>query len=249
MFYWFLKWVALGPLMRLVWRPRLEGREHVPDSGGAILASNHLSFCDSLFMPLLMSRRVTFLAKAEYFTGRGVKGRLKRAFFIAVGQVPIDRTGADAAQDALSAGLRVLEGGNVLGIYPEGTRSPDGRLYRGKTGVARLALRSGAPIVPCAMIGTNVLQPTGKIVPRLGPRPVVRMGAAVDVPTADWEQARAAGDATAVRRIERELTDRLMGALKELSGQDYVDEYAADVKARLAAQREDGQRDQGGQQA
>lgn len=232
MFYWFLKWVALGPLLRIVWRPWLDGREHVPDRGAVILASNHLSFCDSFFMPLMLRRRVTFLAKAEYFTTPGIKGRLSRAFFLGVGQVPIDRADADAARGALTAGARVLDEERVLGIYPEGTRSPDGRLYRGKTGVARLALLSGAPIVPCAMINTDVLQPQGRRLPRLRPRPGIRLGPVVDAQRAPWLAARESGDDALTRRLERELTDRLMAALQDLSQQEYVDEYAADVKAR-----------------
>lgn len=232
MFYWFLKWVALGPLLRVVWRPWIDGREHVPERGAVIMASNHLSFCDSFFLPLMLRRRVTFLAKAEYFTTPGFKGRLSKAFFTGVGQVPIDRTGADAARGALSAGARVLGEGQVLGIYPEGTRSPDGRLYRGKTGVARLALLTGAPIVPCAMINTAVLQPQGRLLPRLRPRPGIRLGAQLDAPCAQWQAARDADDDALARRVERELTDRLMAALQDLSQQEYVDEYAADVKAR-----------------
>jgi len=231
-FYWFLKWVALGPLLRVVWRPWIDGREHVPARGAALIASNHLSFSDSFFLPLMLRRRVTFLAKAEYFTTPGVKGRLSRAFFLAVGQVPIDRSGADAARGALTAGARVLADDQLLGIYPEGTRSPDGRLYRGKTGVARLALLSGAPIVPCAMINTDVLQPQGRRLPRLRPRPGIRLGAALDLPRQQWLAAQEAGDDAVARQLERGLTDRLMQALRDLSQQEYVDEYAADVKAR-----------------
>lgn len=179
--YWFLKWVGLGPIMRLVWRPRVEGSASLPRSGPVIIASNHLSFIDSFFLALMVRRRVTFLAKAEYFTKPGVKGWLSKRFFAGTGQVPIDRTGADAAQGALDTGLRVLAGGSMLGIYPEGTRSPDGKLYRGKTGVARLALASGAPVVPCAVIGTDALQPPGRLMPRLRPRPpiAIRAGAGV----------------------------------------------------------------------
>ncbi|WP_309233024.1 lysophospholipid acyltransferase family protein [Blastococcus sp. TML/C7B] len=136
LFYWFLKFVGIGPVVTVLFRPRAEGTEHVPARGAAIIASNHLSAADWVFMPLSIRRRVTFLAKAEYFTGSGVKGFFQRAFFSGAGQVPIDRTSASAAEDAIQTGLRILRGGQILGIYPEGTRSPDGRLYRGKIGVA-----------------------------------------------------------------------------------------------------------------
>jgi 1-acyl-sn-glycerol-3-phosphate acyltransferase len=229
--YWFLKWVGLGPVMRLVWRPRVEGQHNIPAEGPVILAGNHLSFIDSFFMPLLVRRRVTYLAKAEYFTKPGVKGRLSRWFFAGTGQVPIDRTGADAAQSALDTGVRVLSSGAVLGIYPEGTRSPDGRLYRGKTGVARLALATGAPVVPVAMIGTDRLQPPGTLLPRLRPRPGLRFG-----PPLSFDQ-RADRDALAGRDLERAVTNEIMEAIRLLSGQEYVDRYAAEVKAELGGPR------------
>ena len=152
MFYWFLKFVAVGPLVKLVFRPRAEGAGNVPATGAAILASNHLAAWDWIFMPLSLRRRVTFLAKAEYFTGTGVKGFAQRVFFGGSGQVPIDRTSASAAEDAIRTGIRILRSRKLLGIYPEGTRSPDGRLFRGKTGVARMTLETGAPVVPVAMV-------------------------------------------------------------------------------------------------
>ena len=169
MFYWFLKWVAIGPLLRVVFRPQVEGAEHVPEEGPAILASNHLSYADWLFMPLTLSRRVTFVAKAEYFTGTGLKGWLQKTFFSGSGQVPIDRSGADAAAGALLSAKRVLGEGGLFGIYPEGTRSHDGKLYRGKTGVARLALETGVPVVPVAVVGTDVVAPAGQEVRHLHP--------------------------------------------------------------------------------
>lgn len=227
--YWFLKWVGLGPIMRLVWRPRVEGSASLPRSGPVIIASNHLSFIDSFFLALMVRRRVTFLAKAEYFTKPGVKGWLSKRFFAGTGQVPIDRTGADAAQGALDTGLRVLAGGSMLGIYPEGTRSPDGKLYRGKTGVARLALASGAPVVPCAVIGTDALQPPGRLMPRLRPRPRFRFGPAL-------EFSGRAGD-LGQREAERAITNEIIEAIGKLSGQEYVDEYAADVKAKRGGPR------------
>lgn len=225
MLYWLLKRVLLGPLLKVVWRPRVEGLENVPASGPAILASNHLSFCDSLFLPVCVPRRITYLAKAEYFTTPGLKGRIWRWFFSAIGQVPVDRGGADAALDALNCGVRLLRQGELLGIYPEGTRSPDGRLYRGKTGVARLALDSGAVVLPCAMIGTNRIQPLGRTLPRLRPRPRIRIGAPLDF------SSRGSGAATGNRFLERAITDQIMTEIIRLSGQSYVDVYAAAVKA------------------
>jgi 1-acyl-sn-glycerol-3-phosphate acyltransferase len=221
-FYWLAKFLFLGPLLRAVWRPWAEGVEHVPSDRPAILASNHLSFCDSFFMPVLVPRKVTFLAKAEYFTAPGLKGVLSRLFFSGVGQVPIDRDDADASRAALRTGVRVLREGRLLGIYPEGTRSPDGRLYRGKAGVAKLTLESGAVVVPCAMINTDRLQPPGRLFPKLRPRPGVRFGKPLDFSRYEGM----AGD----RYVERSITDEIMYALMQLSGQEYVDEYAADVK-------------------
>ncbi len=217
-----MKFLFLGPLLRVVWRPWAEGLENIPEDRPVILASNHLSFCDSFFMPLVVPGKVTFLAKAEYFTTPGIKGRLSRWFFAGVGQVPIDRDDRDASRAALTTGIRVLKAGQKLGIYPEGTRSPDGRLYRGKLGVARMALESGAVVVPCAMINTAVIQPTGRLIPKFRPRPGVRFGKALDF--ARYEGM--SGD----RLVERSMTDEIMYALMQLSGQEYVDVYAADVK-------------------
>jgi 1-acyl-sn-glycerol-3-phosphate acyltransferase len=177
--YWFLKYIVLGPILKLIFRPQVEGREHVPDEGPAIIASNHLSFSDSIFMPLMVKRRVTFVAKQEYFTGKGLKGLLIRMFFVGTGTIPVDRSGGRAAQAAIETGLRVLREGHLFGIYPEGTRSPDGRLYRGKTGVARLALESGAPVVPVAMLNSDDIQPTGKVIPRIR-RVKIRFGPPLD---------------------------------------------------------------------
>jgi len=178
-FYWFLKTVVLGPILKLLFRPWVEGGEHVPDKGAAILASNHLSFSDSIFLPLALSRRITFPAKMEYFTGSGIKGRLTRWFFKGVGQIPIDRSGGRASEAAIQSGLKVLRKGELFGIYPEGTRSPDGRLYKGKTGLARMALEAKCPVIPVAMIGTDKAQPTGQKVPtimRIG----IRIGKPLD---------------------------------------------------------------------
>lgn len=162
MFYYVLKYVLLGPLLRLVFRPRIEGLEHVPATGPAIVAGNHLSFSDHFLMPAILKRRITFLAKKEYFTGPGIKGRLTAAFFRSAGQIPVDRTGKEAGQAAIREGLGVLRKDELLGIYPEGTRSHDGRLYKGKVGVAVMALKAQVPVIPCAMIGTFEAQPPAR---------------------------------------------------------------------------------------
>jgi 1-acyl-sn-glycerol-3-phosphate acyltransferase len=220
--YWLLKYIVLGPCLRLLFRPQVEGRGHVPRRGAVILAGNHLSFSDSIFMPLMVRRRVTFVAKQEYFTGRGIKGLLKRLFFIGVGTIPVDRSGGHAARAAIDTGLRVLRAGRLFGIYPEGTRSPDGRLHRGKTGVARLALESGVSVVPVAMLNSDEVQPIGKVLPRIR-RVRIRFGEPLDFS----RYAGMAGD----RFVERAITDEIMYELMQLSGRPYVDVYAAQVKA------------------
>lgn len=159
MFYYVLKYVVLGPLLRVLFRPRIEGMENIPEEGAAIVAGNHLSFSDHFLMPAILPRRITFLAKAEYFTGTGLKGRLTAAFFHSIGQIPVDRSGGKAGESAIREGMKVLGKGELLGIYPEGTRSHDGRLYKGKVGVATMAIRAKVPVVPCAMIGTYEIQP------------------------------------------------------------------------------------------
>ncbi|UOY02976.1 lysophospholipid acyltransferase family protein [Blastococcus sp. PRF04-17] len=223
LFYWFLKFVAIGPVVHAVYRPRAEGTENVPATGGAILASNHLSAADWIFMPLLLKRRVTFLAKAEYFTGKGVKGTLRRFFFSAAGQVPIDRTNASAAENAIQTGMRILREGKLLGIYPEGTRSPDGRLFRGKTGVARTALETGAPVIPVAMVYGKKKLPFGRRITRV----TVKYGKPLDFSRYDG----LAGD----RFVERSITDEIMYEIMTLSGQEYVDVYGATVKKSMDA--------------
>src|SRR5690625_830074 len=179
MFYWVVK-AILGPMLAVLWQPRAEGVENVPRRGPAIMVSNHLSFSDHFFGPLPLPRKITFLAKAEYFTGTGVKGLASRAFFTGVGQIPIDRSGGKASEAALRTGLRVLKRGDLLGIYPEGTRSPDGKLYRGRTGVARLALESRAPVIPMAMINLEKIMPPGRTLPKLGVRTHFKFGATFD---------------------------------------------------------------------
>jgi 1-acyl-sn-glycerol-3-phosphate acyltransferase len=221
MWYWLFKYVFMGPLLSLLGRPKVEGLDYVPRSGPMILASNHLAVADSFYLPLVVSRRITFLAKAEYFTGTGLRGWFKRWFFTAAGQVPIDRTDADSAQAALDTAARVLGEGKLLGMYPEGTRSPDGRLYKGKTGLARLALEIGVPVIPVAMIGTDVVNPPGSKMWRFG-RVRVKFGKPMDFSRFEG----LAGN----RFIERAVIDEVMYELMRLSGQEYVDIYAADVK-------------------
>lgn len=227
MFYWVLK-AILTPVLRVVWRPWVEGAEHIPAEGPAILAGNHLSFLDHFFLPLVVSRRVTFLAKSDYFTEAGIKGWFKRVFFSGAGQIPIDRSGGKASEGALRSGVRVLRQGRLLGIYPEGTRSPDGRLYRGKIGVARMALEAGVPVIPVAMIGTFEAQPPGKLLPR-----VRRVGMRVGPPLDFSRYAEMADD----RFVLRSITDQIMYELMALSGQEYVDMYAKRAKEEIAAAR------------
>ena len=226
MFYWLLKWVLVGPLLRLVFRPKIEGVENVPNEGPAILASNHLSYADWLFMPLTLSRRVTFVAKAEYFTGTGIKGWLQRTFFFGAGQVPIDRAGGRASEGAILSGLKILRNGDLFGIYPEGTRSFDGRLYRGKTGIARMALEAQVPVIPVAVIGTDVVAPPGKVFGRIS-RPHVVFGKPLDFSRYEGMENE--------RYVLRSITDEIMYEIMELSGQEYVDVYAS--RARDDAKR------------
>ena len=231
MLYWLLRRVLLGPALRVLYRPWVKGEENIPEHGGAIFASNHLSFSDHFFLPLKVPRQITFLAKADYFNGPGLKGWLTAAFFRGAGQIPIERSGGRASEAALKTGLKVLGRGDLLGIYPEGTRSPDGRLYRGKTGVARMALESGVPVIPVAMIDTHKIQPPGKIVPRLG-----KVGVVIGKPL---DFSRYEGMATD-RFVLRSITDEIMYELMILSGQEYVDIYAATMKERLAAAKKAG---------
>jgi len=228
MYYGLFKHVLLGPGLKVYYHPTVEGAQHIPATGGAILASNHLSFSDSIFLPLVIARKVVFLGKSEYFTGKGIKGAATRAFMEGVGTIPVHRGGGRASEAALRTGLQVLGNGDLLGIYPEGTRSVDGRLYRGKTGAARLAIEAGVPIIPVAMVGTDVAQPVGKRVPSrvdIG----VRIGAPIDpAPYAGREDQREA---------LRELTDAVMHAIQELSGQEYVDRDSAQYKRELAKEQ------------
>ncbi len=228
--YWVIK-LLLGPVLRLLFRPTARGLENVPLSGPAILAGNHNSFLDNFMIPLVVPRRVTFLAKSDYFTGRGLKGRLQALFFRSAGQIPIDRSGGAASEAALRTGLRVLRDGGLLALYPEGTRSPDGRLYRGKTGIARLALETGVPVIPVAMINTDWVQPTGKLIPRLG-----LVGIRIGCPLDFRRYAGMEDD----RFVLRSITDEIMYELMLLSGQEYVDTYAATANSEIATARSEG---------
>ena len=202
----------------VLFRPKVKGLRNVPVNGPLIIASNHLSFSDSIFMPLVVPRKVTFLAKSEYFTSPGPKGLLKKLTFIALGQVPVDRSGGRRSEAALITGLKVLAEGKCLGIYPEGTRSPDGRLYKGRTGIARLAIESGAQVVPVAMFNTEKIQPTGTVVPKV-----------MRVEMIFGEPMTFSGDSSDLQYL-RQVTDQIMDKIQELSGQEYVDEYAVKAK-------------------
>jgi 1-acyl-sn-glycerol-3-phosphate acyltransferase len=210
----------------VLFRPKVKGLRHVPGSGPVIIASNHLSFSDSIFMPLVVPRKVTFLAKSEYFTSPGPKGLLKKLTFIALGQVPVDRSGGRRSEAALITGLKVLAEGKCLGIYPEGTRSPDGRLYKGRTGIARLAIESGAPIIPVAMFNTEKIQPTGTVVPKV-----------MRVEMIFGEPMYFEGDSTDLQHL-RDVTDQIMQTIQALSGQEYVDTYA--TKAKKSTEDDEG---------
>lgn len=228
MFYWFLKLIALGPLLRVIFRPQAEGLEQVPEEGPAILASNHLSYADWLFMPLTLPRRVSFVAKAEYFNSPGIKGWFQKHFFRGSGQIPIDRSGANAAEGALISAKTVLGRGELFGIYPEGTRSHDGKLYRGKTGVARLALETGVPVIPVAVVGTDVVAPPGKKFGKFT-RPVVRYGKPLDFSRYEGMEND--------RYILRSITDEIMYEINRLGEQEYLDVYATSVKSQIEAER------------
>jgi 1-acyl-sn-glycerol-3-phosphate acyltransferase len=223
MFYWLVKNLVLGPLLMRVFRPWVKGMENVPAEGAVILASNHLSFVDSIFLPLVLRRPVTFLAKAEYFTGAGLKGWLVRQFFLATGQIPIDRSGGRASEDSLNTGLRVLSEGRLLGIYPEGTRSPDSKLYRGRTGIARMVLEAKVPIVPVAMIDTDKVMPIGSKLPSVK-RVGILFGQPLDFSRFDGYEND--------RFVLRAITDEIMVEIHNLSGQEYADEYASSARAR-----------------
>jgi 1-acyl-sn-glycerol-3-phosphate acyltransferase len=223
MWYFLLKNIVLGPVLKVLFRPWVRGSEKIPTDGAAILASNHLSFSDSIFLPLMLRRPVVFLAKSEYFTGKGIKGTLSRWFFKGTGQLPIDRSGGKASEAALNTGLGVLGQGQLLGIYPEGTRSPDGRLFRGRTGIARMVLEAKVPVFPVAMIDTEKVQPIGRKLPRIR-----RIGVVVGEPLDFSRFAGMEGD----RLVLRAVTDEIIYELMKLSGQEYIDVYASTLKER-----------------
>ncbi|MSW39201.1 MAG: 1-acyl-sn-glycerol-3-phosphate acyltransferase [Actinobacteria bacterium] len=222
-FYRFLKKVAIGPAIEVGFHPWVDGLENIPATGCAILASNHLSFSDSIFLPIAVPRKITFLAKAEYFQAPGIKGKAMAAFFKGAGQVPVDRTGGNAGTAAIRTGVRLLNEGHLLGIYPEGTRSPDGRLYRGKTGVARMALEARVPVIPAALINTDKVQPVGRSRPNFGVDVGIRIGKPLD-----FSRYYGMEDD---RFVLRSLTDEIMYKIMDLSGQEYVDMYASRAKS------------------
>jgi len=226
MFYWIMKNLIAGPLLRTVFRPWVVGGENIPETGGVILASNHLSFIDSVFLPLVIKRRISFLAKSDYFTGTGPANWVIKHFLRGTGMIPIDRSGGKASEASLNTGLRVIANGDVLGIYPEGTRSPDGKMYRGRTGVARMILEGNVPVVPIAMIDTDKVMPIGTKLPK-----VRRIGVIVGEPLDFSRFEGLEGD----RFILRSITDEIMHELSRISGQEYSDVYASSVKEKAAA--------------
>ena len=225
MLYWIMKHIIVGPYVKTVYRAWERGIENVPRTGPVILASNHLSVLDSVFLPLAIERKVTFLAKSEYFTGKGPKGLAVRLFMQGIGQIPIDRSGGKASEASLNTALQVLARGDVLGIYPEGTRSPDGRLYRGRTGVARMILEAGVPVVPVVMVDTEKAMPIGSKLPK-----VRRVGVVFGEPLDFSRYAGLESD----RFVLRAVTDEIMYELARLGGQEYADVYASTVKTPAA---------------
>lgn len=216
--------VLAGPFLHLLWRPEVSGGEHIPATGGAIIASNHLSVVDSIFLPLMLDRPLTFAAKSEYFTGKRPSQLFAGAYLRATRQLAVDRDGARAAQDMLDAALALLRAGDLFGIYPEGTRSPDGRLYRGRTGIGWLALASGVPVIPVAMLGTDRVLPPGHTIPGLH-KVRIRIGEPMT-----FEAYQGNGSAAQARRA---IADEVMKAIQALSGQEYVPMYASVRKAEL----------------
>ncbi|MFI8632280.1 lysophospholipid acyltransferase family protein [Microbacterium sp. NPDC077663] len=226
MVYWVLKYLIIGPIVKAIFRPWIVGRSNIPTTGAAIIASNHLSVSDSIFLPLMIDRPMSFLAKSDYFTGKGLKGWATRVFMQGTGQIPIDRTGGKASEASLNTGLQVLGRGDLLGIYPEGTRSPDGKLYRGRTGLARMALTARVPVIPVVMIGTDDVMPIGRSIPRVG-----RVGMVIGEPL---DFSRFYG-MESDRFVLRSVTDEIMVALQRMGEQEYEDVYASTVKHRRPA--------------
>ncbi len=226
MFYWFMKNLVAGPILKTVFRPWVTGEENIPEKGAVILASNHLSVIDSIFLPLVIERRISFLAKSDYFTGRGVKGWAMKNFLKGTGMLPIDRSGGKASEASLNTGLAVLSRGEVLGIYPEGTRSPDGKMYRGRTGVARMILEAHVPVVPVAMVDTEKVMPIGTKIPKVR-RIGIIFGEPLDFSRFEGMESD--------RFILRSITDEIMYELNRISGQEYVDVYASSIREKLAS--------------
>lgn len=230
MFYWLLHRLIAGPLLKGAFRIQVTGAENVPKRGAVILASNHLSVIDSVFLPLTITRHVSFLAKIEYFTGKGLKGWITRQFFIATGMLPIDRSGGKASEASLQRGIEVLNRGEVLGIYPEGTRSPDARMYRGRTGIARMVLEAeqNVTVVPVIMVDTEKVLPIGETRPRL-----LKVGVVYGKPL-DFSRYRGV---KADRFLLRSITDEIMSELHALGTQEFRDIYASTVRQQLERER------------
>lgn len=228
MLYWFFV-RTLGPIARRRFNPTVEGLENIPRHGGAIIAANHLAVIDDALLPMTCPRMIHFMGKAEYFEGKGVKGKFKKWWFTSVGVFPVDRSGGSKSLGALNHAREILEDGHLFGIHVEGTRSPDGRLYRGHTGAARLAFETGCPIVPTAIIGSRDLQKPGQVIPSKGKSTII-YGKPIAVERKNPEDV--------THEELRELTDRVVKAIGAMSGQEYVDEYAQTVKARLKTEQE-----------
>lgn len=225
MFYWLMKHWVIGPILTTVFRPWVRGLENVPRTGPVIVVCNHLSFVDSVFLPLMIDRQMAFLAKSDYFTGKGIKGWFVRFFMTSAGQLPIDRSGGKASEASLNAGLQILAEGKVLAIYPEGTRSPDGRMYRGRTGVARMILEAHVPVIPAAVIGTEQVMPLGSTIPQ-----VHRVGVVIGKPL-DFSRFEGM---ESDRFVLRSITDEIIYVMNALSEQEYVDVYASTVRSQMA---------------
>jgi 1-acyl-sn-glycerol-3-phosphate acyltransferase len=224
-FYWLMKHWVIGPLMMTVFRPWVTGLENMPKTGPVIVVCNHLSFVDSVFLPLVIERQMAFLAKSDYFTGRGLKGFFIRFFMTSAGQLPIDRSGGKASEASLNSGLAVLAEGKVLAVYPEGTRSPDGRMFRGRTGVARMVVEANVPVIPVAVVDTDKVMPLGSKFPS-----VHKVGVIVGTPL-DFSRFQGM---ESDRFVLRSITDEIIYEMNKLSGQEYVDVYASTLRSPTA---------------
>lgn len=220
--YWLLKNLVVVPLLRVLWRFEVHGVHNIPKRGAAVIASNHVGILDSAFVPGAMPRHVAFLVKEQWFSGKGFAAAFRRGFMRAMGQLEIDRGGGSASEISLGSGVAVLSAGKLLGIYPEGTRSPDGRLHRGRTGIARVLLEMSVPVIPVSVSGTAEIMPRGAKFPKLGGRVIVTFGEPLDF-------SRYAG-LTEDRFVLRAITDEIMHEIKRLSGQEYVDVYASNAR-------------------